>query len=360
MVSPVMSSNAPLSPSSGPLSRRLGALRVLIPFVIPEKVRIFSALIALGVASSATLALPVAVREVMDRGFDQGKHDVINTYFIWLIGLVGVLAIASSLRYYLVMTLGGRVSARVREAVFAHLTTLDVTFFDTVKSGSIVSRLTNDTELVRAVFGPTASVALRNIVLLLGAVIMMIYTSPWLSMMVLSVIPLIVLPLVFSGRAVRARTEAAQQRLADTSAFAIEAVGSARMMQASGMETATSNAFTRASREALEAARQSIASRALLTCGVIFFHLCECCWRLMVWGRTGGERPYFRRAALTIYSLRHFCRKQYGPAFRSVRRGSAGCGCGRAVSRMVSSETGYPHTRPSFTADPSRKRTDRF
>jgi ATP-binding cassette, subfamily B, bacterial len=270
--------NAPYPPesltvesASAKSKRSLRPLRVLLPFAFEQKGRILCALIALIVASCATLALPIAVREVIDRGFDQAHPDVINTYFMGLIGLVGVLALASSSRYYLVMSLGARIAAQVREAVFSHLTTLDVTFFDTIKSGSIVSRLTNDTELVRAVFGPTASIALRNGVMFLGAIAMMIYTSAWLSMMVLGVIPLIVVPLVLSGRAVRSRSEAAQQRLAETSAFAVEAVGSARIMHAYGMENATAKTFKQVSREALEAARQSLASRAVLTCGIIFF-----------------------------------------------------------------------------------------
>ena len=251
-------------------TKNLKPLQGLWPFARLHRGRIILALIALVIASSATLALPLAVRRMIDHGFDQNNHDVINSYFAGLMILVLVLSLASSLRYYLVMTLGAAIAADVREAVFKHLTKLDVTFFDTVKSGEVVSRLTSDTEQIRSVFGPTASVALRNGVLFCGAVLMMIITNAWLSLLVLGAIPLIVLPLVFWGRAVKHRAEEAQERLAHTSAFATEAVSSTRIMKSYVMERDTANTYQQASRAAYEASRQSLASRAVLTAGVIF------------------------------------------------------------------------------------------
>jgi ATP-binding cassette subfamily B protein len=248
----------------------LGALKPLVPYGLAYRGRIAAALAALMVASGATLVVPIAVRRVVDFGFSDQGRDYIDAYFALLMVVVGVLALASALRYYLVITLGERVVADVRSAVFRHLTSLDPAFFDRTRSGEIVSRLTADTTQVKAAFGVTISIALRNVFLFLGAVTLMIVTSPKLSALVLLAIPVIVLPLVFSGRAVRRRSRAAQDRLADASAYAAEAVGAVRTMQAFGMESLTASRFAAAAEEAFEASRLSTTMRALLTGTGIF------------------------------------------------------------------------------------------
>jgi ATP-binding cassette subfamily B protein len=248
----------------------LSALRPLVPYGLAYKGRIAAALAALFVASAATLVVPVAVRRVVDFGFSETGRTYINAYFVLLLIVVGVLAVASALRYYFVITLGERVVADLRSAVFRHLTTLDPAFFDQTKSGEIVSRLTADTTQVKAAFGVSISIALRNLFLFLGAVVLMIITSPKLSALVLIAIPVIVLPLVFSGRAVRRRSRAAQDRLADASAYAAEAIGAVRTMQAFGMESLTASRFAAAAEEAFDAARLSTTMRSLLTGTGIF------------------------------------------------------------------------------------------
>ncbi|ANY78327.1 ABC transporter [Microvirga ossetica] len=248
----------------------LSALKPLIPYGLAYKGRIAAALAALAMASAATLVVPVAVRRVIDFGFSEQGRAYINAYFVLLIIVVGVLALASALRYYLVITLGERVVADLRSAVFRHLTSLDPAFFDQTRSGEIVSRLTADTTQVKAAFGVSISIALRNLFLFLGATVLMIITSPKLSALVLLAIPVIVLPLVFSGRAVRRRSRAAQDRLADASAYAAEAIGAVRTMQAFGMERLTASRFTAAAEEAFDAARLSTTMRALLTGAGIF------------------------------------------------------------------------------------------
>ena len=235
----------------------LSALRPLIPYGLAYKGRIAAALVALAMASAATLVVPVAVRRVIDFGFSEHGRAYIKAYFVLLIIVVGVLALASALRYYLVITLGERVVADLRSAVFRHLTSLDPAFFDETRIGEIVSRLTADTTQVKAAFGVSISIALRNLFLFLGATVLMIITSPKLSALVLLAIPVIVLPLVFSGRAVRRRSRAAQDRLADASAYAAEAIGAVRTMQAFGMERLTAARFTAAAEEAFDAARLS-------------------------------------------------------------------------------------------------------
>jgi ATP-binding cassette subfamily B protein len=221
-------------------------------------------------ASGATLVVPLAVGRVVDHGFSAGGRGLVDAYFAGLILVVGVLALASAFRYYCVITLGERVVADLRAAVFRHLTALDPAFFDATKSGEIVSRLTADTTQVKSAFGVSISIALRNAFLFLGAVGLMIWTSPKLSGLVLLAIPVIVVPLIVSGRAVRRRSRTAQDRLADASAYAAEAVGAVRTMQAFGMEGATARRFAAAAEEAFRAAQVSTKARALLTGTAIF------------------------------------------------------------------------------------------
>jgi hypothetical protein len=198
----------------------LGSLKPLVPYALGYKGRIAAALAALALASAATLVLPVAARRVIDHGFSQSDGRLINAYFLVMIAVVGALALGSALRFYLVVTLGERIVADLRRALFERLTRLDPAFFDAARSGEIVSRLTADTTQVKSAFGVSVSMALRNAVLFLGAVGLMVWTSPKLSALVILAIPLIVLPLIFSGRAVQRRSRAAQDRLADATAYA--------------------------------------------------------------------------------------------------------------------------------------------
>ena len=168
------------------------------------------------------------------------------------------------------MTLGERVVSDIRTRVFSHLTQLDPGFYDSVKSGEIVSRLGSDTTQIKAAFGSSASIALRNAVLFFGAGALMVYTSPRLSGMVALVIPLIVLPLVAFGRSVQRRTREAQDRLADTSAFATEAIGAMRVMQAFSAEKLTIARFSRTVEQAFSSALSATRSRAILTGFAVF------------------------------------------------------------------------------------------
>jgi ATP-binding cassette subfamily B protein len=240
------------------------------PYALAQKGRIALAILALIVASAATLVLPLAVRRVIDVGFSGGDQQLANSYFILLIGVVAVLALASSARFYLVMTVGERIVSDLRSDVFTHLTRLEPAFFDSSRAGDLVSRLTADTTQIKSTFGSTASIALRNGIMFLGALALMVVTSPQLSAIVIAAIPLIVLPLVLSGRSVRRRARAAQDRLADASAYASEAVGAIRTMQSFGAERQTARAFEDASNDAYAASRSATGSRAWLS-GVAIF-----------------------------------------------------------------------------------------
>jgi ATP-binding cassette subfamily B protein len=228
------------------------------------------AIAALLGAALATLAVPLAVRRMIDYGFSAERIGLIDRYFAALIAIAAVLAAASAARYYFVTILGERVVADVRAELFARLTGLSAAFFDTTKTGEIISRLTADTTQIKATVGASVSIALRNLMLFVGAAVMMVVTSPRLSGVVLVAIPVIVLPLVAFGRAVRRRSRLAQDRLADASAYAAELIGAVRTLQAFTNERLARSRFAAAAERAFLAARDSTRARAALTALVIF------------------------------------------------------------------------------------------
>jgi ATP-binding cassette, subfamily B, bacterial len=248
----------------------LRPLASLLPYVKRYRGRALAALGALVLAALATLIVPVAVRRMIDFGFSPRGVALINSYFLVMIGVAAVLALASGLRYFLVTTLGERIVADLRGDVFAHVTGLSAAFFDEARTGEVISRLTADTTQIKAAVGSSVSVALRNLVLFVGASAMMVVTSPWLSAFVLAAIPIIVLPLYAFGRAVRRRSRLAQDTLADASAYASELIGAVRLLQAFTNERLGIARFRGAVERAFMAARASIRARALLTGFAIF------------------------------------------------------------------------------------------
>jgi ATP-binding cassette, subfamily B, bacterial len=149
-------------------SRNLRPLRDLLPFLKPYRGMLLAALAALLLAASATLSLPVAVRFMIDEGFSTENATKVDRYFLAMFGIASLLAISTSLRYYLVSWLGERVVADVREAVFSHILRLSQSFYETTRTGEVLSRLTTDTTILQSVVGSSASIALRNILLLAG------------------------------------------------------------------------------------------------------------------------------------------------------------------------------------------------
>lgn len=259
-------SNQPSADRKG----RVSSLAMVWPYLKTYRKRVALAIVALTAAAGTTLAVPMAVRRMIDFGFDPDNNTLIDQYFAMLVVLVGFLAAASAARYYFVSWLGERVVSDIRRDVFAHVMRLHAGFFDTAKSGEIVSRLTADTTQIKSVVGSSISIALRNFFLFVGAVIMMVITSPKLSLLVLAAIPLVVLPLVAFGRNVRKRSRAAQDTLADATAYAAEAIGAVRTLQNFTAEKRSSVRFATAVDEAFEAARAAVGARAGLTAFAIF------------------------------------------------------------------------------------------
>ncbi|MBD8662220.1 ATP-binding cassette domain-containing protein [Rhizobium sp. CFBP 8752] len=246
-------------------NRSLKPLSRLLPYLSRYRAMVAGATFFLVLAACTTLALPLAVRRMVDHGFASSDGHFINNYFVMLFVLAVLLAIASGMRYYYVITIGERVVADLRREVFSHVTRLSASFFDVNQSGEIVSRLTADTTQIKSAFGSAASQALRNTILCLGAMGMMVYTSPKLSALALGAIPLIVFPLVGFGRSVRRRSRAAQDMLAATSAYAAETIGATRTVQAFTGEAVATSRYSDTVENAFEAARKSIRARALLT-----------------------------------------------------------------------------------------------
>ncbi|RWM77110.1 MAG: ATP-binding cassette domain-containing protein [Mesorhizobium sp.] len=250
--------------------RSLKPLRRLFPYITRYRKMVIGAVVSLTIAAATTLALPLAVRRMIDHGFSASNSSFIAEYFAMLVVMAALLAAASASRYYFVITLGERVVADIRSDVFRHVTTLSPSFFDTAQSGEIVSRLAADTTQVKSAVGATASVALRNVILGLGAVAMMVFTSPKLSGLVIAAIPVIVLPLVAFGRSVRRKSRLAQDTLADATAYASEQIGAVRTLQAFTNEKLVTGHFSSAVEAAFEAARSSIFARSFLTFFAIF------------------------------------------------------------------------------------------
>jgi ATP-binding cassette subfamily B protein len=249
---------------------KLKPLAQILPYVARYRGRALAALLALVVAALTTLLVPIAVRRMIDFGFSEKAVELIDSYFAVMIAVVAVLALASAFRYYLVTTLGERIVADLRSDVFAHLTRLSSAFFDAGRSGEMISRLTADTTQIKSAVGASVSIALRNLVLFLGGAVMMVVTSPRLSLFVLAAIPVIVLPLVGFGRAVRRRSRAAQDTLADASGYASELLGAVRTLQAFTNELLATRRFAAAVEQAYDAARGATVARAVLTAIAIF------------------------------------------------------------------------------------------
>ena len=249
---------------------RLRPLLALAPYMGRYRGRAFLAFIALTVAAATTLLVPIAVRRMVDFGFSPEGIAMINSYFSVMVAMVAVLAAASAARYYLVMTIGERIVADLRRDVLAHLISLSPAFFDSSRSGELVSRLTADTTQIKSAVGASASVALRNIMLFIGAVTMMVITSPRLSGFVLLAIPAIVLPLVAFGRWVRRLTRLAQDRLGSAAAYVGELVGAIRIVQAFTGEGLANARYGGEVEDAYDAARRSHMARAILTAIIIF------------------------------------------------------------------------------------------
>src|ERR1700757_3773637 len=322
---------------------RLRPLFALAPYVARYRGRAFLALIALTIAAITTLVVPIAVRRMIDFGLTPKGIEMINNYFSVMIAVVAVLALASASRYYLVMTIGERIVADLRRDVFAHLMSLSPSFFDSARSGELISRLTADTTQIKSAVGASVSIALRNLILFLGAVAMMVVTSPRLAGFVLLAIPLIVLPLVAFGRWVRRLSRNAQDTLADATAYASKLVGGIRTVQAYTGERLANARFTNEVEQAYEAARISTKARGVLTAIIIFIVFTSVVLILWVGSHdvlTGAITPG-RLGQFVLYTA--FAAAGLGQLSEVWGEGSAGSGAAQRLFEIL-------HVQPEITA----------
>ena len=252
-----------------PATHRLAALRGLWPYLKPHKALALGWLLFLALSSGSSLVLPLAVRHMIDSGFSGADPATINHTFLGLFAVALVLALATAARYFCITLLGERSLASLRRALYDHLIRLDVGFFEKTRVGELISRLGTDTELVQTLVGSGISVALRSVVMLLGATAMMVWTSPRLAGLTGLVIPLVMLPILVFGRRVQKLSRHSQDRLADAAAIANETLNASHAVKAYAREDIESARYGNAIMRALATARRRIGMRALLTAAVI-------------------------------------------------------------------------------------------
>jgi ATP-binding cassette subfamily B protein len=248
-----------------PRAKSLNPLRALVPFLKPHKAMMAAALAALLVATVAMLALPVALRRLIDLGLVTRDVGTTNSLFTGFLGLAVVFGVSAAMRFYLVTWLGERVVADVRTAVYRQVIRMDPLFYETTRVGEVLSRLTTDTTLVQAISGVNLSILLRSTLSLIGALIMLGLTSAKLTAVILVMIPVVVAPLIFIGRRVRGLSRASQDRIAETSGLAGETLNAIQTVQAFTMEELQSRRYGEAVEQSFAVAIRRTRVRATLT-----------------------------------------------------------------------------------------------
>ncbi len=256
------------APEDRPVGKRVSALRALWPFMKPYKLNMFGAGFALVFTAMVSLSVPIAAGQVVDAfGLTTGE---IGQHFVTMLTIAGLLALGTASRYYLVTRLGERVVADIRKAVFKRMIGMSPAFYEKIMTGEVLSRITTDTTLILSVIGSSASIALRNILLFIGGVILMLMTSVKMSLMVLWPIPVVLFPIIFIGRRVRSLSRENQDLIAESSGGASEQLLSAQTVQAFTHEELSRVKFDDVTEQSYRSARRRIITRAMLTAIVIF------------------------------------------------------------------------------------------
>ncbi|WP_343559255.1 ABC transporter transmembrane domain-containing protein [Kiloniella sp. b19] len=252
-----------------PKNKDLKHLRSLLRFVLPYKMQVMGAMLALVVAAGTVLTLGQGLQALVDEGFSDGNADLLDKGIWVLFGVIVLLALASYARFFLVSWIGERVVADVRRAVFDHIISLSPAFFETTRTGEVLSRLTTDTTLLQMVVGSSFSIALRNILMFTGGFALLLYTSPKLTGLVVLVVPFVLIPIIFYGRMVRKLSRESQDRVAGVGVYADEAISAIRTVQAYSHEQEDRKLFGNEVEGAFKTAVERIRARALLTAIVI-------------------------------------------------------------------------------------------
>jgi ATP-binding cassette subfamily B protein len=250
-------------------SKRVGALRGLVPFLAPYRGQTIAAVLALVMTAGVALVMPLAVRRVVD-GFNEDRAALLDQYFFAALLIAGLLAVGTGLRYFLVTRLGERVVADIRRALFDRVIGMSPAFFERILTGEVLSRITTDTTLILSVIGSSVSVALRNVLILLGGLVALMLTSAKLTGLVLLLVPAVVVPIIVLGRRLRALSRENQDWIAASSGNASEALLSVQAVQSFTHEGASRGTFGDVTEKSFVAARKRIGTRAVMTVIVIF------------------------------------------------------------------------------------------
>lgn len=264
-----MANQIEANPEDREKSKTIGPMRGLLPFVRPYRVMVALAGIALVLTAGLSLALPLAVRRVVD-GFSSGSSELLDGYFAAALGVAALLAVGTGLRYYLVTRLGERVVADIRKAVYDRMIGMSPSFFEKLMTGEVLSRITTDTTLILSVIGSSVSVALRNVLIFLGGLGFMLATSAKMAGLVLLIVPVVIVPIILLGRRLRGLSRENQDKIAESSGNASETLQAAQTVQAFTHEAQSRFQFATVTEASFDAARKRIGTRAIMTVIVIF------------------------------------------------------------------------------------------
>ena len=290
-------------------SRNLKILRRLVPFMAPYKGMLALATVFLLVSASASLAIPAAVREMIDHGFSQENAGLIDRYFLLVLVVAVVLGGATAARFYCVTWLGERIVADMRKAIYSHILSQSPAFFEVTRTGEVLSRITTDTTLIQTAVGSSASIALRNLLMMTGGLFMLMVTSPKLTTLVIGTVVFVVIPLIFMGRTVRNLSRQSQDRVADTSAYASETINAIQTVQSFTHEDTDRTRFSTAVEATFSTARKRVLARSVMTALVIvlvFSSIVGVLWigaqAVIAKEMTGGELSAFILYAVIVAS----------------------------------------------------------
>jgi ATP-binding cassette, subfamily B, bacterial len=333
------------APVDRPKSRSLGPLRALVPYLRPYRGMLVLALLALLVAAAAMLALPVALRFLIDNGLSSRSSDTIDRYFLAFLAAAAVFGIFAALRFYLVSWIGERVVADLRSAVYARVIRMDPAFFEVTRIGEVLSRLTADTTLVQSIAGVNLSITLRSTLSLIGSLVMLGVTSLKLTAVLVVLIPVVIVPLIVLGRRVRRLSRTSQDRIADTSSIADETLNAVQTVQAFTLEQINTARFDAAVEDSFGAAVRRTRTRSTLTAlatmlvfGAITFVLWMGAHAVVRGEMTGGQLGQFLLYAGYVAIAAASLSEMWGEVQRAAG----------AMERLIELE----HAQPTIQAPP--------
>ncbi|MBS0397008.1 MAG: ABC transporter, partial [Proteobacteria bacterium] len=341
-------------------ARSLRPLRALAPFLRPYRARAILALGALVVAAAAMLALPVALRQLIDHGLAAQSAATINRYFVGFLAAAAAFGGFAALRFYHVTWIGERLVADLRDAVYRRVIRMDPTFYEVTRTGEVLSRLTTDTTLVQSIAGSSLSIALRSTLNLAGALVMLALTSGRLTAALAVLLPLVIVPLIAVGRSVRRLSRASQDRIADSSGLAGETLNAVQTVQAYTLEELQSRRFAEAVEAGFETGIRRTRVRALLTAlgtMLVFGAITVVLWlgahEVLAGRMTGGELGQFLLYAVYVGASAAALSETWG----EVQRGA---GAMERLGELLEARPAIAAPADPATLPPGRQRRIRF